>query len=104
MLDGNPQLRWVQLPWAGVEPYVDVIRAHAELTWTCGKGVYAEPVAEHALALALAGLRHLGRYSRAGTWTRPRGRNLARRPGHGARRGWHRRRRCCGCWARSAAT
>jgi phosphoglycerate dehydrogenase-like enzyme len=76
VLDGNPRLRWVQLPWAGVEPYVDVIRSHAELTWTCAKGVYAEPVAEHALALALAGRRNLGRYSRAGTWTRPRGRNL----------------------------
>jgi phosphoglycerate dehydrogenase-like enzyme len=76
VLDDNPQLRWVQLPWAGVEPYVDVIRSHAELTWTCAKGVYAEPVAEHALALALAGRRNLGAYSRAGTWTRPRGRNL----------------------------
>ena len=27
--------------------------------WTCAKGSYAEPVAEHALALALAGLRQL---------------------------------------------
>ena len=76
VLDGNPQVRWVQLPWAGIEPYVDVIRAHADLIWTCAKGVYAEPVAEHALALALAGRRNLGRYSRAGTWTRARGRNL----------------------------
>ena len=31
-----------------------------ERLWTCGKGVYAEPVAELALALALAGLRGLG--------------------------------------------
>jgi phosphoglycerate dehydrogenase-like enzyme len=76
VLDGNPQVRWVQLPWAGIEPYVDVIRAHADLIWTCAKGVYAEPVAEHAVALALAGRRNLGRYSRAGTWTRARGRNL----------------------------
>ena len=56
----HPQIEWVQLPWAGIEPYVDVVRAHAERTWTCGKGVYAEPVAEHALALALAGLRQVG--------------------------------------------
>ena len=76
VLDDNPQLRWVQLPWAGIEPYVDVIRSHAELTWTCAKGVYAEPVAEHALALALAGRRNLGPYARSETWTRPRGRNL----------------------------
>ncbi|HET6953920.1 MAG TPA: NAD(P)-dependent oxidoreductase [Acidimicrobiales bacterium] len=76
VLDEHPHLRWVQLPWAGVEPYVEVIRAHADRTWTCGKGVYAEPVAEHALALALAGMRGLDRYARARSWTRPRGRNL----------------------------
>lgn len=76
LLDEHPQLRWVQLPWAGVEPYVGVIRAHAERTWTCGKGVYAEPVAEHALALALAGMRQIDRYARAGRWTGPAGRNL----------------------------
>jgi phosphoglycerate dehydrogenase-like enzyme len=76
VLDDHAGLHWVQLPWAGVEPYVDVIRAHADRTWTCGKGVYAEPVAEHALALALAGLRGLGHYARATTWTGQRGHNL----------------------------
>jgi phosphoglycerate dehydrogenase-like enzyme len=76
VLDGNPRLRWVQLPFAGVEPYVDVIRAHAERTWTCAKGVYADPVAEHALALTLAGLRQLDRYARKQRWSRGRGRNL----------------------------
>jgi phosphoglycerate dehydrogenase-like enzyme len=44
--------------------------------WTCGKGVYAEPVAEHALALALAGMRGIGRYARSTTWSGPIGRNL----------------------------
>jgi phosphoglycerate dehydrogenase-like enzyme len=76
VLDDHAGLLWVQLPWAGVEPYVDVIRAHADRTWTCGKGVYAEPVAEHALALALAGLRGLGHYARAMSWTGQRGHNL----------------------------
>jgi phosphoglycerate dehydrogenase-like enzyme len=38
--------------------------------------VYAEPVAELALSLALAGLRHVGAYARAAEWTRPHGRNL----------------------------
>jgi phosphoglycerate dehydrogenase-like enzyme len=76
VLDEHPHLRWVQLPWAGIEPHLGVVRAHAERTWTCGKGVYAEPVAEHALALGLAGLRGLDRYARAGRWTAPRGRNL----------------------------
>lgn len=75
-LEGHPAIRWVQLPWAGVEPYVAVIRAHAGLIWTCAKGIYAEPVAEHALALALAGMRGLDHYARAGRWTGQRGRNL----------------------------
>jgi phosphoglycerate dehydrogenase-like enzyme len=76
VLDAHPQIRWVQLPWAGIEPYVEVVRSHAERTWTCGKGVYAEPVAEHALTLGLAGLRAIDRYARSTTWTSPRGRNL----------------------------
>jgi phosphoglycerate dehydrogenase-like enzyme len=76
VLDEHPRLGWIQLPWAGIEPYAGVVRAHADRTWTCGKGVYAEPVAEHALALALAGRRHLGPYARARTWTAGRGEYL----------------------------
>ncbi len=76
LLDAQAGITWVQLPWAGIEPYVDVVRAHADRTWTCGKGVYAEPVAEHALALALAGLRHLGPYAAASGWGRQAGVNL----------------------------
>lgn len=76
LLDLHPQLAWVQLPWAGIEAYVDVVRAHPERVWTCGKGVYAEPVAEHVLALALAGLRQLVGYARATTWSRQAGVNL----------------------------
>ena len=53
-------VRWVQLPWAGIEPYVGVL--DGDRRWTCGKGVYAEPVAELALTLALAGLRGLPGY------------------------------------------
>jgi phosphoglycerate dehydrogenase-like enzyme len=67
-------VRWVQLPYAGIEPYVGVIRD--DRIWTCAKGVYAEPVAEHALMLLLAGLRGLGAYSRATAWTPPQGTNL----------------------------
>ena len=57
------RLRWVQLPWAGIEPYVGALDDRR--LWTCGKGVYAEPVAEMALTLALACLRGLDRYARA---------------------------------------
>lgn len=76
VLDAHPGIRWVQLPWAGIEQQVDAVRAHPERTWTCGKGVYAEPVAELALTLLLAGLRGLGVYSRATAWERPLGTNL----------------------------
>ena len=58
--------RWVHLPWAGVEPYVPLLST--DRVWTCGKGVYAEPVAEHAMLLALAGLRDLPRRVRATAW------------------------------------
>ena len=70
------RVQWVQLPYAGVEPFADVITRNDQLVWTCAKGVYAEPVAEHALTLLLAGLRGLGEYGRASTWRPPQGTNL----------------------------
>jgi phosphoglycerate dehydrogenase-like enzyme len=74
LLADHPGIRWVQLPWAGIEPFAAVLDdTH---TWTCGKGVYAEPVAEHALMLGLAGLRGLDRYARARSWEAQRGTNL----------------------------
>jgi phosphoglycerate dehydrogenase-like enzyme len=76
LLEDHPHLDWVQLPWAGIEPYLSVIREHPDRTWICGKGVYSEPVAEHALALALACRRSLGRFARAGRWTAQRGEYL----------------------------
>ena len=73
-LDALPDLGWVQLPFAGIEPYAALL--DDDRVWTCGKGVYAEPVAELALALALAGMRHVGEYARARSWSTPVGRNL----------------------------
>lgn len=69
-----PDLSWVQLPFAGIETFVDLV--DDDRVWTCGKGVYAEPVAELALSLALAGMRNVGSYARAAEWQRPKGRNL----------------------------
>jgi phosphoglycerate dehydrogenase-like enzyme len=74
LLRDAPGVTWVQLPWAGIEPYLGVL--DTERTWTCGKGVYAEEVAEHALALLLAGLRGIVAYARATSWSAPRGHNL----------------------------
>ena len=68
------QIRWVQLPFAGIETLAHLI--DDDRVWTCGKGVYADPCAELALSLALAGMRGLGSYARVATWTEPRGMNL----------------------------
>ena len=67
-LDGAPSLRWVQLPFAGIEQFVASGLLRPGLIWTCAKGVYSEPTAEHALALALAGLRRLPEHARATEW------------------------------------
>lgn len=77
LLAANPGIRWVQLPWAGVEPYAEAGIFDEDHSWTCGKGVYARPVAEHALGLALAGLRDLKRFSIARSWGEPSGISLA---------------------------
>jgi phosphoglycerate dehydrogenase-like enzyme len=69
-----PHARWVQLPFAGIENFVDHL--DHDHVWTCGKGVYAEPVAEMALALGVAGLRNLNNYARATRWSGPAGVNL----------------------------
>ena len=61
-----PHVRWVQLPSAGVELMTEVID-HTRV-WTCAKGAYARPVAEHALTLALAALRLLPTRISARSW------------------------------------
>jgi phosphoglycerate dehydrogenase-like enzyme len=63
--------RWVQLSSAGVEQMITSGLIDDSRTWTCTKGSYAEPVAEHALTLALAGLRVLPRRIRAHSWGKP---------------------------------
>ncbi|MEO6988598.1 MAG: NAD(P)-dependent oxidoreductase [Aquihabitans sp.] len=74
VLAERPEIDWVQLPWAGVDPYVPIM--DRTRTWTCAKGVYADPVAEHALTLLLAGFRHIHTFARATTWEASAGRNL----------------------------
>ena len=67
-------IRWIQLPFAGIEPF------HGHLApdrvWTSGKGVYADPVAEMVLTMLLAGMRNIPAYARATSWSGPVGRNL----------------------------
>ncbi|EXF24290.1 hydroxyacid dehydrogenase [Nesterenkonia sp. AN1] len=68
VLEANPQVRWVQLPSAGIELYAEVLARFPELTWTSAKGSYAKPVGEHALALTLAALRGLKARAQARSW------------------------------------
>jgi len=77
VLAAHPDIRWVQLPFAGVEPYAAAGVLDDAHVWTCAKGAYSRPVAEHALALALAGFHHLKPYGGARSWTEQSGANLA---------------------------
>ena len=76
----GPGVRWISLPFAGIEPFVGFLDTHNangdRRVWTAAKGVYAKPVAEHALMLGLAGMRGLATYARATTWSKPEGVNL----------------------------
>ncbi|CAN5180312.1 D-isomer specific 2-hydroxyacid dehydrogenase family protein [soil metagenome] len=74
LLQEAPEVRWVQLPFAGVDHFAPVI--DPARIWTSAKGAYAEPVAEHALALGLAGLRRLPLRARAASWGPAAGRRL----------------------------
>ena len=72
--------RWVQLPFAGIERVAEAGLLDSDHVWTCAKGAYAEPVAEHALMLALAGLRLLRRRIRARSWGENGGESLYDQP------------------------
>lgn len=71
ILAEHPQIEWVQLPWAGVDGFRDLF---AEIdhdnapVFTSAKGSYAQPVAEHALALILGLARELPRKAREAVW------------------------------------
>lgn len=74
LLHEHDGIEWVQLPHAGIERFTHLV--DGDRVWTCAKGVYARPVAEMALTLALAGLRGLGHYARERNWSKPMGTNL----------------------------
>lgn len=65
-LDANPQLSWVQLPFAGVDAFAHIISR--PITFTSAKAAYAEPVAEHALMLCMALGRKIPERVRATEW------------------------------------
>ncbi len=67
-LKQNPQLEFVQLPFAGVDAFQEVLSA--PVRFACAKGSYREPVAEHALMLAMALGRVIPERVRATSWGR----------------------------------
>ena len=73
-VDLPERVRWVQLPAAGVERWLP--HTADGRVWTSAAGAYGLPVAEHALALMLAGARRLADCARAQTWTAPPARPL----------------------------
>lgn len=70
---GHSGIEWVQLPAAGIEPWLDAGVLGGDAVFTSAAGAYAENVAEHALALMLAGTRQLHTNARASRWQRPEG-------------------------------
>jgi phosphoglycerate dehydrogenase-like enzyme len=73
----GPRHRWVGLPIAGVEAWLGSGLIDDARLWTCAKGVYAAGVAEHAVALLLAGARRLPQTARTPRWGSAPGRRLS---------------------------
>ena len=61
-------VKWVQLQSAGIEHWVERVRATPGVTFTTAAGAYAAQVAEHALGLLIAGIRSFNQYARAWSW------------------------------------
>jgi phosphoglycerate dehydrogenase-like enzyme len=72
LLRDHPHIGWVQLPWAGVDGFADTLAEFAGRAlpvWTSAKSAFSDPVAEHALALALAIMRGLPDKARSMSWS-----------------------------------
>lgn len=78
-LDASPDVRWVQLPSAGVERFAATGVFQRPVVFTCAKGSFAGQVSEHALMLVLACLRDVSRQARTPRWSVTDPRSLAGR-------------------------
>jgi phosphoglycerate dehydrogenase-like enzyme len=65
----SPDVRWVQLPSAGVEQYQTLMSQHPQVVWTCAKGIYGAAVAEQAVAMLLALRRGVPAHAAARMWS-----------------------------------
>ena len=70
----------MHLPGAGIESFLDAGLVSDGRTWTCSKGAHSSLIAEHALALGLAGLHSLASSARASSWEATRVTALAGQP------------------------
>lgn len=59
---------WVQLPFAGIEPFVSAGVIDEGHAWTCAKGIYGESCAEHALAFMLVAWHRMHDHIGATRW------------------------------------
>lgn len=68
---GIPMLKWVHMVWAGIDhsPFLSVLPQ--EVTATNSAGVFAVPIAEHAMAMILAfsrGIQFCARWPKEKVW------------------------------------
>jgi len=73
----DERIKWVHLPIAGVDRWVQNGVVDDKRIWTCEKGSYADGVAEHGLALMLAAARRLPECIRARSFKQISGRRLS---------------------------
>ena len=71
--------RWIQLPFAGIEPFVSSGVIDEEHEWTCAKGIYGESCAEHALAFMLMAWHRIHEHVGATRWLAEDSRSTERR-------------------------
>lgn len=70
-----PNVKWVFIGWAGTD-FVTSRGLHIGRTWSCARGLYGVPVAEHALGLMLAAAKSIDTAVRARQWVPPGTRTL----------------------------
>ena len=66
-LQNAPQLRWLQMTWAGADRYLHGGFPRGVLL-TTASGAFGETIAEHAIGMLLALCRRLPAYARQGNW------------------------------------
>src|SRR5699024_4994303 len=66
----HPGIRWVQLPSAGINKWIDGGVIDAERSWASAAGAYSDVVADHAVALLLSAIHRVPEHANARSWKR----------------------------------